>query len=201
MVGAGTRNSCLPELLICAYMSSINNDKRWKNLDYPIRTRVNKETYRRLENLLAGSICQSMCELTQKLHTYECNHECTDGRAHQHPKGTQGHRNQCRNSAIFFLVAFHCFRVSFDLKAFSTSLSNFLIWNSTNSNNDGTSFGLCDLIFPLLSIGTFLYEFFSIDGLMNSYLVFRTVKLTSKTLLIRLSSALIFLVFCDLMTF
>ncbi|QDW24740.1 plasmid mobilization relaxosome protein MobC [Pedobacter sp. KBS0701] len=48
-------------------MSSINNDKRRKNFDYPIRTRVNKETYQRLENLLAGSTCQSMGELTRKL--------------------------------------------------------------------------------------------------------------------------------------
>lgn len=71
MVGAGTRNSCLPELLICANMSSINNVKRRKNFDYPIRTRVNKETYQRLENLLACSTCQSMGELTRKLITRE----------------------------------------------------------------------------------------------------------------------------------
>lgn len=77
MVGAGTRNSCLPELLICANMSSINNDKRRKNFDHPIRTRVNKETYQRLENLLAGSTCQSMGELARKLITREkinCTH-------------------------------------------------------------------------------------------------------------------------------
>jgi len=77
MVGAGARNSCLPELLIRANMSSINNDKRRKNFCCPIMTRVNKETYQRLENLLAGSTCQSMGELARKLITREkinCTH-------------------------------------------------------------------------------------------------------------------------------
>ncbi|WP_113639243.1 plasmid mobilization relaxosome protein MobC [Nubsella zeaxanthinifaciens] len=40
-------------------------------LIHPIRTRVNKETYQRLERLLANSTCQSIGELARKLITRE----------------------------------------------------------------------------------------------------------------------------------
>jgi CHAT domain-containing protein len=40
-------------------------------LIHPIRTRVNKETYQKLESLLANSTCQSIGELARKLITRE----------------------------------------------------------------------------------------------------------------------------------
>jgi len=40
-------------------------------LIHPIRTRVNRETYQKLESLLANSTCQSIGELARKLITRE----------------------------------------------------------------------------------------------------------------------------------
>lgn len=71
MVGAGTRNSCLPELIRCTYMSEETVEKESKNLTHPIRTRVNRKTYERLESLLQNSTCQSIGELARKLITRE----------------------------------------------------------------------------------------------------------------------------------
>ncbi|QQT24497.1 plasmid mobilization relaxosome protein MobC [Sphingobacterium spiritivorum] len=52
-------------------MSGRTSEKQRRHFTHPIRTRVNKETYERLENLLAQSTCQSMGELARKLITRE----------------------------------------------------------------------------------------------------------------------------------
>lgn len=52
-------------------MSGKATEKERKNLIHPVRTRVNKETYQRLESLLQNSTWQSMGELARKLITRE----------------------------------------------------------------------------------------------------------------------------------
>ncbi|RWU10738.1 hypothetical protein [Pedobacter chitinilyticus] len=46
-------------------------NKDSNKLIHPIRTRVNKETYQKLESLLENSTCQSIGELARKLITRE----------------------------------------------------------------------------------------------------------------------------------
>lgn len=65
----GTR-ACL-NFFRCTYMSIEAANKDSEKLIHPIRTRVNKETYQKLESLLANSTCQSIGELARKLITRE----------------------------------------------------------------------------------------------------------------------------------
>lgn len=43
------------------------NDEKSERLDFPLRTRVDKRSFDRLEKLLVSSTCQSMGELIRKL--------------------------------------------------------------------------------------------------------------------------------------
>ncbi len=52
-------------------MSGKTAERETDNLIHPIRTRVNKATYQKLESLLENSTCQSMGELARKLITRE----------------------------------------------------------------------------------------------------------------------------------
>jgi len=52
-------------------MNSRENKKENKKLIHPIRTRVDLQTYQRLESLLENSTCQSIGELVRKLITRE----------------------------------------------------------------------------------------------------------------------------------
>lgn len=52
-------------------MSGKKAERESNNLIHPIRTRVDQQTYERLQSLLENSTCQSMGELARKLITRE----------------------------------------------------------------------------------------------------------------------------------
>ena len=65
-VGAGTRNSCLPERHLTSVMTKRTQAKE-DRLTHPVRTRVTKAVFERLIEVQKNSSCQTIGEVARKI--------------------------------------------------------------------------------------------------------------------------------------